>query len=133
MRLPQPAPDKMTRLLSLIGALICIALPAYAGNCTYHDAWKGEDKNLHLMGGAFLGIAGTNLTGNPWLGFAGASVVALAWEARSGLAPRGEGRGQCSAQDLIVGMIGAGLGAYAADWSLGYDRRAVRVGYARTF
>lgn len=122
----------MKYLLALFVSFLLGVSPSFAGpsKCRSNDAWKGPDKNLHFGVGAFAGLAATGATGDPVKGWAIATGAALAWE----LAPLVLKRGDCSFQDLVVGSVGAGIGATGGWLSLRYGGSGeVQVTYVRSF
>lgn len=92
--------------ITLAIASIILATSADA-KCTAHDKWTGHDKQLHFIAGSAIALGVTAQTRDPWKGFAYGAGVGLVKEALDA-----GGSGTCSAQDLAITVIGAGVGAY---------------------
>jgi hypothetical protein len=86
-----------------------IAMAIAAGAFASHaraDEWTGEDKTLHAIGGAAIGLAMAAQTGSAWAGFRWGCGVGAAKELFDAA-----GQGTPSAKDLIVTCAAAGLGS----------------------
>jgi uncharacterized protein YfiM (DUF2279 family) len=102
--------DVFLRSLAWVAVLAVVAVgsctKAHAA-CTYTgDRWTGSDKAQHLAIGGLIGFGGTLGTGSAWKGFAMGSAVGVLKEVSDA-----GGSGTCSAKDLMVTVIGAGVGA----------------------
>lgn len=90
------------------------------------DEWAGRDKTLHFLGGAAVGAAVTLATDRPAYGIAAGAAVGLAKELydtqhRSTHTP--------STKDLVVTVIGAAVGSYAAHLVIRKDFMGYRLNF----
>lgn len=111
-----------------LALLMAISLPAAAWECKANDAWTGKDKNLHFVGGAAVGSAGTLYFKDPHKGFLLGTAAGLFIEVRDA-----RGAGVCSFQDFAVTVAGAAAGAYGTAWFIAPRKGGVVLGYVGTF
>lgn len=97
----------MKTVSTLLAALL-IGTSAHAG-CTARDGWRGYDKSLHLTLGATIATSVGVHTRSPMTGFWAGAAAGAAKELLDAT-----GSGQCSAQDLVVTLLGAAIGATGA-------------------
>lgn len=112
----------------LITSLLCaLCLDASAG-CRSNDRWHGSDKQIHLAAGGGIAFVATLHTGDPWRGFAWGAGASLAKELIDAT-----GQGDCSLQDLAVGVIGAGIAAYTGGLIVTRVQGRTLVAYTTSF
>lgn len=109
---------------SLLLLIPCLAF----GKCVTSDQWKGADKALHFAGGAAVAMVATMHTRDPMQGFMWGAGVGLAKEVLDST-----GNGNCSAQDFLVTVAGAGIGAVAGKWLIIPKRDGLAVAYRTEF
>lgn len=112
----------------LIGALLCVLCLDASAGCRANDSWRGSDKQLHLLAGGGVAFVATLQTGYPWRGFAWGAGASLAKEAIDAT-----GHGDCSLQDLAVGVVGAGLAAYTGGLIVTRVHGRTLVAYTTSF
>lgn len=92
----------------IIAALLCALLIGQASaGCRANDSWHGDDKQQHILAAGGISFIATLHTADPWQGFLWGAGVSAAKEAIDAT-----GQGDCSMQDLAVGVIAAGVAAY---------------------
>lgn len=109
----------MRRLIALL--LLACALAAspaaHAGPCvsvvSHGDRWTGQDKQLHLLGGAFWGSIGAAAYGNVSDGVLLGTGVGIFKEL---VMDRPDPNSTCSAKDAIVTFFGSVIGAFGQHW-----------------
>ena len=93
-----------------IAAIAALPLSAYA------EAWTGQDKVYHSIGGAVIGAAVTAGTGSVYAGCLAASGVGLAKEIRDARRPA---RNTASFRDFAVTAIAGCVAARGTSWAVG--------------
>jgi hypothetical protein len=113
----------------LIAALLCVLLVGQASaGCRSNDRWRGDDKQLHVLGAGAISFVATLHTRDPWQGFWWGTGAAVAKEAIDAA-----GMGDCSMQDLAVGVIAAGVAAYTGGLIVTRVQGRTLVAYTTTF
>jgi uncharacterized protein YfiM (DUF2279 family) len=116
----------MKRVIAAL-ALALFAVFAQAG-CRANDRWQGSDKDLHFVAGGLISAAVTMQTGSRWTGFAAGAGAGLVKEALDST-----NMGDCTLQDLLVTVAGAGVGAYLGGLQFSHFQGRTLVSYSRSF
>lgn len=88
------------------------------------DTWNGSDKKGHFFMGTVISGAVTVATEKPLLGFgAGCAAGALKEAADT----------KFSAKDMAVTCLGAGFGAYGANWLITRQGGKTTLSYSKEF
>lgn len=110
--------------MALVSAAAVQAKP-----CTTHDRWVGQDKTQHFWAGAAMAAGVTLVTQDAQIGFWTSSAVALAKE----LVDQRNPMRQCSLQDFLATVAGAGVGAAGARLLIVPTRGGMHVVYQTRF
>lgn len=113
----------------LIAALLCALLAGQASaGCRANDRWHGDDKQQHVLAAGGIAFIATLHTADPWRGFLWGAGVSAAKEAIDAT-----GQGDCTLQDLAVGVIAAGVAAYTGGLIVTRVQGRTLVAYSTTF
>lgn len=112
----------------LLALVLAVSSSAHAVNCTTHDLWTGDDKNLHFAAGVVIAAAGSVYYDDPRKGFYLGTATGVAKEVYDAFDAR-----ECSLQDLAVTAAGAAAGAWLGHIYITRIRGRSVVGYVGQF
>lgn len=112
----------------LVLILTVVSFSAHAVNCTTHDMWTGDDKNLHFAAGMVIATAGAVYYDDPRKGFYLGTAAGVAKEVYDAFDAR-----ECSLEDLVATAAGAATGAWLGHIYITRIRGKSVVGYVTQF